>query len=80
MASEASEGCRAEAQRAKAGYKINSSGPLPIFPVDRLILLEPDMIKIATLPVATRDARERIQRRMCAPFLPLTFLPLSFRD
>jgi hypothetical protein len=44
--------------------------------VDRLILLEPDMIKIATLPVATRDARERIQRRMCGA-APASLTPAS---
>src|SRR6478609_7849695 len=32
------------------------------------------MIKIATLPVATRDARERIQRRMCA-VVPASLIP-----
>ncbi|XUJ32700.1 amidohydrolase [Bradyrhizobium japonicum] len=32
------------------------------------------MIKIATLPVATRDARERIQRRMCGA-VPASLIP-----
>src|SRR6476661_4135274 len=39
------------------------------------------MIKIATLPVATRDARERIQRRMCgavpASLVPASLVPAS---
>ncbi|MBR1026506.1 amidohydrolase [Bradyrhizobium liaoningense] len=34
------------------------------------------MIKIATLPVATRDARERIQRRMCGA-VPASLIPAS---
>ncbi|WLB52448.1 amidohydrolase [Bradyrhizobium sp. 521_C7_N1_3] len=34
------------------------------------------MIKIATLPVATRDARERIQRRMCGA-VPASLVPAS---